>query len=197
MAAKKPAVKRTATPRSTTKFLRNLRYVPVSCRVSDGRRIELKPRGMRGDAVQVSKEELADSRTQQNIDLIFEVLTETQIKKVWEDQLTNQQAHHPAIETLLNDKGQKFDNKQVVIKERSFHEQGVTVAELSNGQMVIDRGIGVKRFSGMGTQDHPIPSVPHEVPADQQADWLARQNVEGPAAGLGNLNVTIDEPQKG
>jgi hypothetical protein len=152
---------------------------------------------MRGDAVQVSKEELADSRTQQNIDLIFEVLTETQIKKVWEDQLTNQQAHHPAIETLLNDKGQKFDNKQVVIKERSFHEQGVTVAELSNGQMVIDRGIGVKRFSGMGTQDHPIPSVPHEVPADQQADWLARQNVEGPAAGLGNLNVTIDEPQKG
>jgi hypothetical protein len=144
----------------------------------------------------VSKVELEDPRVQANIDLIFEVLTEAQVKKVWEDQLTNQQAHHPAMETLRNDKGEAFDNPSIVVKEQTFNDQGVTVAELADGQMVIDRGMGIQRFTGVGTQDNPIPQVPQDVPADQQADWLARQNVEGPAAGLGNLNVKIESTKE-
>lgn len=206
--AKKPAAKRTtkkapakkktaAKPRKATpEYVRNLRYTPVSCRVSETRRIELKPLGMRGDMAKLSKEEFADSRVQANIGLIFEALTAEQAQKIWDDQLTNQQAHHPALDTLRNDKGEEFDNKDIVVKEETFEDQGVVVAELNDGQMVIDRGLGIQRFSGVGTQDNPIP-IPSDVAPDEQADWLARQNVEGPAAGLGNMNVTLDETQKG
>lgn len=202
--AKKPAKKRTTSKKAPTKrttkpaspeYVRNTRYTPVSCRVSSERRIELKPRGMRGDMAKLSKSEFEDSRVQANLGLIFEPLSKAQAEKVWNDQLTNQQAHHPALDTLRNDKGEEFDNKDIVVKEETFEDQGVVVAELNDGQMVIDRGLGIQRFSGMGTQDNPIP-IPADVDPDEQADWVARQNIEGPAAGLGNMNVTMDETQK-
>lgn len=201
-AAKKPATKRatktTATkkPSSVKKYVRNTRYTPVSCRVSADRRIELRPRGMRGDMAQLSKVEFSDVRIQANLGLIFEALTQVEAQKVWDDQLTNQQAHHPAMETLRNDKGEKFDNQNIVVKEELFNDQGVVVAELTDGQMVIDRGMGIKRFDGMGTQDNPIP-VPADVDPGEQADWIARQKTEGPSAGLGNMEVKIESPQKG
>lgn len=204
--AKKPAAKRPtkstatkkATPRASSvkKYIRNLRYTPVTCRVSPERRIELRPRGMRGDMAQLSKQEFSDSRIQANMDLIFEALTQVEAQKVWDDQLTNQQAHHPAMDALRNDKGELFDNKNIVVKEETFNDQGVVVAELNDGQMVIDRGLGIQRFNGMGTQDNPIP-VPADVDPEQKADWIARQKTEGPAAGLGNMEVTIETPQKG
>jgi hypothetical protein len=204
--AKKPAAKRAtkstaakkAAPRASSvkKYIRNLRYTPVTCRVSPERRIELRPRGMRGDMAQLSKQEFSDSRIQANIGLIFEALTQVEAQKVWDDQLTNQQSHHPAMDALRNDKGELFDNKNIVVKEETFNDQGVVVAELNDGQMVIDRGLGIQRFNGVGTQDNPIP-VPADVDPDQQADWIARQNTEGPAAGLGNMEVTIETPQKG
>lgn len=207
--AKKPANKRTTSKKAPAKkkaaapkkpaipaYIRNIRYTPVSCRVSNERRIELKPRGMRGDMAKISKQEFEDHRVQANLGLIFEPLTKAQAEKIWDDQLTNQQAHHPALNSLRNDKGEEFDNKDVVVKEETFEDQGVVVAELNDGQMVIDRGLGIQRFSGIGTQDNPLP-IPSDLPPDEQADWVARQNLEGPAAGLGNMNVTIDETQQG
>lgn len=200
-AKKKPAAKKAAPKKRTPTeyWVRNLRNVHVTLHTKlngDDRRIELAPRGQRNDAVKLrkgEKDELTD------VGILCEVITAAEAKQIQDKQFTNvQQKQHPALAQIRNEHGDEYSQEQIKIShEKPFEEQGEKVADLKDGNVVIDRGVGIRRSLLPGTEGHPLPNIPDSIPPEEQADWLARQkNAEGPAAGLGNLRVSVDEPHK-
>lgn len=166
-----PAKKRTGQ-----QFIRNVRHVPVSIRLGTGRRIELKPRGQRGDTAPVSKDEMVDEIFMGNENLLFEVISSQDAQKVITKQTTNQQNVHPALNQMRNARGEEY--KRAVVVEEYTQEARPTVAAVN------DRG-EITRFKAPGSVDNPLPEIPSDVPAEEVADWLARQKtIEGPEAGL-------------
>ena len=62
---------------------------------------------------------------------------------------------------------------------------------------VVDERGSIQRFRAPGSVENPLPNIPSDVPAEEVADWVARQkNVEGPEAGLGNIKVTKEQVQR-
>lgn len=169
----------------TQKYIRSIRYVPVGVRLGTGRRINLQPRGMRGDCAPVSKDEMQDEIFLGNVGLLFEVIPAAEAADVISKQTTNQQSAHPALSQLRNSKGDEYERGVVI--EENFEDQGKKVA------LVSDRGM-IQRFKAPGTTDQPLPEVPSDVPPEEVADWVARNTkVEGPEAGLAGLRVNTDE----
>jgi hypothetical protein len=175
-------------PKKSQQYIRNIRAVPVSIRLDTGRKLELRPRGQRGDTLPVNTEEMQDEKFLGNQDLLFEVLTGAEGKKVIQKQTTNQQAVHPALSHLRNERGETYERGVVV--EENFQDQGSKVA-------VVDERGQIQRFRAPGSVDNPLPDIPSDVPAEEVADWVARQkNVEGPEAGLGAVKVTKETVQR-
>lgn len=177
-------------PRGTPaqKYVRNTRYVPVGIRLGTGRRINLQPRGQRGDCAPVSKDEMSDEIFLGNVGLVFEVIPAAEAADVIMKQTTNQQTAHPALSQLRNAKGEGYERGVVV--EENFDDQGKTVAAIS------DRGM-IQRFKAPGTTDQPLPEIPDGVPPEEVSDWVARNTkVEGPEAGLAGLKVNTEELHK-
>jgi hypothetical protein len=174
--------------KSDPKYIRNVRYVPVSIRLDTGRRLELRPRGQRGDTLPVNEEEMQDEKFLGNMDLLFEVITPTEAKNVIAKQTTNQQVVHPALAHLKNERGEQYERGVVI--EENFTDQGQRVA-------VVDERGQIERFRAPGSTEAPLPEIPSDVPPEEAVDWVARQkNIDGPEAGLGNLKVTKSEVQK-
>lgn len=130
-----PAEKPARRPRSTQKYIRNLYGTPLGLRLSDGTRIELRPRGQRGDLVPVSKDQEKDGRLLLNIGVTVEVISEAEAIKVVEGQTTNQQAYHPALQILRSELGDEYAQQDVRV-EADPQTQGDTVAYLEDGQIV-------------------------------------------------------------
>jgi len=169
-------------------FIRNIRHVPVSIRLDTGRRIQLQPRGQRGDTVPVNEEEMQDEKFLGNQDLLFELITETEGKNVIAKQTVNQQMIHPALSQIRTPTGEVYSSGVVV--EENFTDQGKVVG-------VVDERGHIQRFRAEGVPEQSLPKVPSDVPPEEYADWLARQKtVEGPEAGLGNIKVTKNAVQK-
>lgn len=174
----------------TQKYIRNVRYVPVGVRLGTGRRINLQPRGMRGDCAPVSKDEMSDEIFLGNVGLLFEVIPQAEATDVIQKQTTNQVSVHPALNQLRNAKGEEYERGVVV--EENFDDQGKKVATV-----IDDRGT-IERFKAPGTVDQPMPEVPVDVPPEEVADWVARNTkLEGPEAGLAGLKVNTDDLKKG
>lgn len=169
-------------------FVRNVRHVPVSVRLDTGKRLELRPRGQRGDCAPVTEEEMQDDKFLRNSGNLFEVITSSEANNVIEKQTTNQQAVHPALAHIRNERNEPYE-KGVVVGEE-FTAEGQKVAVVS------ERG-EIQRFKAPGSVDNPLPDIPSHVPPEEAADWLARQKtLEGPEAGLGNIRVTKGEVNK-
>ena len=101
--AAEPAGNKALTPKKTAakpklaakksvasgKHIRNVLGVDVRLTFDSGRRIELAPRGQRGDMVAVSKEELDDPIFLNNLSSLYEVITNAEATKIREKQFTN------------------------------------------------------------------------------------------------------------
>lgn len=173
-------------PAVKNKFIRNIRYVPVSVRLGTGRRIDLKPRGMRGDCAPVNKDEMQDEIYMANEGLLFENITSADAEGVISKQTTNQQKAHPALAQLRNSLGEGYSRGVVV--EENYDDQGKVMAAVS------DRGV-IERFKAPGTVDQPLPDIPDDVPPEEASDWVARNSkIEGPEAGLAGLKIVKDNP---
>lgn len=204
----KKAAPKAAPKRTTATYLRNLHGIPVNFRFSEetsGRRVELRPRGERGDITKVSKDEIEDPIFMMNQDSLFELISSAETRDVLDKQTHNQQKGSPLVDMLRNELGDPIDKVTI---EKPFEQQSITVAEIEQtgptnkmqqGE-VIHRGVTPKRAALPGTQDNPGPEIPDSVGPEEAADWLARnaqkEGIEGPAAGLGNLGVSIDPVQR-
>lgn len=188
--AQKPARKR-ANPQ---KWVRNLTLAQVAFRIGgpDGRRVELKPRGHRGDLAQVSKDELAQLT---DVDSIYEVITDTEAKTVLSKQTVNQQAYHPALQAIRNSKGEQYGQQAVVVASEA-EAQGITVAhvEANDPYEGNKKNIRIERVTTADVLGPERVAVPGST---EYADQVARSNgVQGPQAG-GINRVVIEPRQKG
>lgn len=187
-----PAKKAAQTKKSSTtkrkpqqKYIRNLRHVPIAFRMGeDKRRIELKPRGQRGDLIPLKKGDQTDDTFLKNVDLLFEVISTSEVDKITENQTTNQTTkQHPAMAAIRNELGEEYEGNPVVVEEE-FNSQGRVVANLDDsGNIPIDRGTGIRRASIPGSEDRPLPDVPDSIPPEEAADWVAR-NSDNPISSL-------------
>jgi hypothetical protein len=181
-----PAKKKGST--GPKQYIRNTRHVPVSVRLDTGRRLELRPRGQRGDSLPINDEEMQDEKFLGNVGILFEVIPTAEAQNVIQKQTTNQQSVHPALAHLKNERGEQYE-KGVVVEE-NYTDQGKAVA------VVNERG-QIERFRAPGSVDNPLPDIPADVPPEEVSDWVARQrNVEGPEAGLGPVKVTKSDVQR-
>lgn len=182
-------------------FVRNRYHTEVSLRFDrhDKRRIELKPRGQRGDFAPIQPADLNDPVLIQNVNLgLVELITAGEAAEIAGKQTTNQQAVHPALAVLRNELGEEYDQDSIKV-EIPFEEQGVVVAELEDGNVIVDRtGIRRKRARGQepGTPDYIAGAENVHAPAGEEAAYLsdlqARQKqLEGPAAA-GIQRVTVE-----
>jgi hypothetical protein len=212
--AKKAAPKKAAPKRKQqTKHIRNLRNVHVSLHAK-GRRIELAPRGQRGDIVTLERGDQSDQKFMGDQGVLFELITKADADKAVEKQATNMtQARHPALDIIRNSQGDEYGENAVRLEEES-EAQGKVVAELDGEEQRGTRfewGVGIRRAAVPGSADRATPDIPDSVaPEDQAAyrlehaeeqarlaDELARNKaLEGPAAGLGGLKVTKENTQR-
>lgn len=150
--AEKPARR----PRSTQKFIRNLYGTPVGLRLSGGERIDLRPRGQRGDLAPISKEQEKDSKLMLNLGLVVELVSEAEATQVVVAQNTNQQAYHPALQILRNEHGNEYSQQDIRV-EADPQQQGEVVAQIKDGQIV------TQHVPGRGEQMVREPNKPRSV----------------------------------
>jgi hypothetical protein len=128
---KKPARR----PRSTQKFVRNLYGTPLGIRLASGERLDLRPRGQRGDLAPLSKEQEKDAKIILNAGVTVEVIGEAEATKVVQGQTTNQQSYHPALQILRDSNDQPYPQQAVEVTEDPQTE-GDVVALLKDGEIV-------------------------------------------------------------
>jgi hypothetical protein len=205
--AKKTAAKRTS---SSKKFIRNTNYSPFRIRLErhdQGKKpIHLAPRGTRGDLAPILKEDLSDPDLQANLALgVIEIITEAEAIEVAKKQTVNQQAVHPALAALKNEKGEEYGDNALVL-EKSDEERGVVVAELTDGNITVDGRSGIQRRKpgeAPGTPQTVVGAELNHLPEGREAEYLSdvnarRKDLQGPEAGLGGIQrIVVNEPQKG
>jgi len=188
-------------------YIRNLRNIEVHFRLGrqsdrSTKRTSLQPRGQRGDVAKLEPEDLEDSEllTQVNYGLV-EIITAVEAKKVLSGQVTNQQQRpHPAMASLRNELDQPYEQGAVKLEE-SFEDQGVVVANLKpqggGAGELASQGRGIDWEGSRSPNQVATPTSNGLISdgfaaSDVAADAIARRkDLEGPAAGLGNVNVVV------
>lgn len=140
----KPAAKKTVT---SGKHIRNALGVDVRLTFDSGRRIELAPRGQRGDMVAVSKEELDDPIFLNNLGSLYEVITNAEAAKVREKQLTNASTYNSVRpeEIIKSEHGKDIDFAGM---EPSNEEISIPVGSLVEKETRYTKGVEVSREIG-------------------------------------------------
>lgn len=188
-----PKTRAKRTP-SQPKHMRNVLYVPISIRLDTGRRIDLKPRGQRGDSAPVQKGEETDDKFAQNKGILFEVITSKEAQEIIGKQDINRHEENPALKAMRNHLGEKYapDAIKVTISDR---EQAVAVdVDVKDGNIQIDRGVGIRRAQVPGSDSYDLTaSSDPQVKADLEARVKGDQNAHDI---LQDINVHVEAPQK-
>lgn len=205
--ARKPAAKKTTAAKkqtekaSTYSYLRNIRYVEARLTLEDNRRINLQPRGQRGDMARIPTEDLGDTVVQDNVGYIIEVISDEAGREIMRKQQTNQNTSQSVMSQLTNERGEPYTQESVTVGP-SNEEQAIVVADVQNtGQgRFSERNTELVRSVGPNIVNAPGSiQIPDNIPAHERADWVAR-NVKGDQTGdalLGELNVTVEPTQQG
>jgi hypothetical protein len=155
--------------------------------------------------VKIEADDLQDDEliTQINYGVV-EVITAPEAKKIIEGQAVNQQQRvHPAMATLRNELGKPYAQTEVpVVGDNSY-----TVAHLNpqggEAGALPDQGRGVDWAAIHGGGNAGVGGNPAIIsdgfapPPDVAADVIARRkDIEGPAAGLGGVQVIVEPTQR-
>lgn len=151
----KPVAKK---PASTSKYIRNLLGIDVRVTFDSGRRIELSPRGQRGDMVAVSKEEMDDPIFLNNLSSLYEVISGAEATKVRDKQLTNVSTFNsPRPEQII--KNEQDKDIEFTGMEPSNEEISIPVGKLEEVETrytkgpQVTRNVGPERVSVPGSID--------------------------------------------
>lgn len=155
-----------------TIYLRNLHGTEARVTLASGRRIDLKPRGQRGDMTQVSPEEQKDQGLRDNYGLIYEPLTEATAVEILAKQDTNRKQPHTALASITNELGQPM--KEVVVdnpEDRAIVAGTLTPQDGKNLPLsteAVSRDIGPEQIPVPGSVGAPTEVMPEEAFADNQ-----------------------------
>ncbi len=157
------------------RYVRNMSGAPFRMKLtrhSGGQQgIALKPRGERGDISPLEANDLEDMILRDNLALgLIEIITEMEAHGAMGKQTTNQQAVHPALAALRNEKGQ---DGMVLNVDKSMEEQGIVVAQLEDGQIAFERGKGGPNI--VRRQPGEAPGVPANIPGAEPGNAPANE----------------------
>jgi hypothetical protein len=188
------------------------------------RRIELKPRGVPGDMHPIREEDALDTVLITNLNMGFiEVIPAGEAQIIIEKQTRNMNTRvHTPTQILSNeykilrDNGRNVAENPVIKIEAEYNSQGITVATID--QSVQQGRVDDKQFNRAGnlgaglnrgnqsdqssSQFIPTGGNPASISFDPlainriQDDIARRKGLEGPAAGLGNMTVTVAPTQR-
>lgn len=142
--------------------------------MNDERRIELKPRGQRGDLARVSNDEWDDDKMDRSL---VELIPAELATEIMNGQLTNQQTPHSALEALRNPLGQPYTQAPSFGITPGQEPQVVARVQETGPAGHIDQNEQVVRQPGAAPQQAAVPgSIQNPVVPDAMTqDWLARQ----------------------
>lgn len=215
--ARKAEAKKQGISEGPEFYVRNLHYIDVGFRLESQegqgkKRTDLKPRGQRGDLKKISNKDLNDASLLQQIQIgLVEIITEKEARDIISKQSTNDaQRPHPALASLRNELGQEYSEDAIKV-EVPFEDQGVVVAHLTPqgggaGELPSQgkRGInweqarqGIQQNAGTGGNPAIISDGFARNDSAAAQDAIARRkDLEGPAAGLGDVKVVLESPKK-
>lgn len=137
----KPAAKKSST---AGKHIRNILGVNVRLTFDSGRKVQLNPRGQRGDMTAISKEEMDDPIFLENLASLYEVITNAEAAQVREKQLTNASANpSPRPEDII--KGATGGDIEFAGMEPSNEEISIPVGQLEEVETRYTKGPQVTR----------------------------------------------------
>lgn len=137
----KPAVKKTVT---AGKHIRNLLGVDVRLTFDSGRKVELSPRGQRGDMVAVSKDEMEDPIFLNNLASLYEVISNAEATKIREKQFTNASSYNsPRPEQII--KSEQGNDIEFTGMEPSNEDVSISVGSLVETETRYTKGPQVTR----------------------------------------------------
>lgn len=195
-------------------------------RQTEKRRIELKPRGVPGDMHPLEDSDLKDPILKRNVTIgVCEIIPAGEANRILERQTTNmgERVHTPTA-ILRNSQGQGYSTP--VRTEIEYNAQGAVVGVINPEQIqggVADKAVardgGVQRVNQVNqtpqreiasqfipTGGNPavidngngvIPPPLDPVQAKIRDDLARRKRIEGPAAALGGMQVTVNPTQRG
>lgn len=179
---------------SLVRYIRNMSGAPFRMKLgrhtAGQRGIQLKPRGERGDIAPLEDGDMEDMILRDNLNLgLIEIITSNEAIGAMGKQTINQQAVHPALAALKNSQGEGGMTLNV---EKSFEDQGVTVAQLEDGQVVFDKG--QRGQPTIRRQPGESPGVPANIPGAEPGHAPANE----PASFLSDLRskTTVNPPQQ-
>lgn len=217
-------------------YIRNMTHTEFNLRLDSQqgtgnirpRRIQLKPRGMRGDMHPIKDEDHQDPILITNMSMgLLELIPAGVAQQIIEKQTRNmnQQRVHPAMQVLSNEYKTLKDNHVDVANnptfkiEAEYNSQGITVSTVDprmsqpgfsdkERSRSGDLQGGLSRVREPAVQSQFIPT--NGQPASIQIgasnspegvrklrdDIARRKDLEGPAAGLGNVRVVVEPPQR-
>lgn len=180
-------------------YLRNLHGCESRVNLSDGRKIELKPRGQRGDMESVTAEEYKDQRVQDNIGLVYEPLSEESAQEVMEKQNTNRNEPHAPFAAMTNELGEQYHQTEVPV-EKAFEEQGEVVGKIETQPSLKNQEVRETIVREADVQESQLGPEKVQVPGSVSEDshFADQQAKEDPAVMLNELraNSEITEPTK-
>jgi hypothetical protein len=140
-----------------------------------------------------------------NIGMIYEVIPASEANEIRRKQQINQQVGPTAFDFLVNERGEKITSARVT---QPFEQQSFTVANIQQAQDTrhtqnneqLERPMGPQQVAVPGSPG-TVPQVPSDIPAEQVADWIARNSPKGEDSNLGDVlrsqfNVRMEPPQR-
>lgn len=203
-------------PKDQVWYIRNLTGYDTGFRLErqqgpGKQRTNLKPRGMRGDLVKLQPGDEKDGALRLQIAQgIVELVPEVEAIKIIEKQVINaQQQIHPAMATIRNEYGERYQQTEVPVVDDGSYTVAYLQPQGGEAGAIPDQGRGVDWQAARAGQPQTQQSAPGGNPAivssgfpnrpDQAAvaDAVARtKGLQGPAAGLGGLAVTVAPTQR-
>lgn len=178
----KTASKSTTAP-STSKslhYIRNLHNMAGGARFDlalNSVRIDLRPRGQRGDMRPVTQEMIDDPVYQFNKGIIFEEIPFDAGQEIIRKQAINQQSGPDTFDLLTNEYGQKYKQVRATVTA-PFEQQGQVVANIApaadgrntTGNVELDRAVVPQDYFGNGQLGPEQVEVPGSAPAPFNPD---------------------------
>lgn len=179
--------------KTETFYARNLHHIPVGFRIN-GKRIDLKPRGERGDLVKITPEQLQDDSIINQVQITVELVPEQAARDIISKQSHNiQRQPHPTFALLRNEIGEEYSEDAVRTQPVAGSED-IVVASLEP----VGGGAG-NLASTRGTPGVDWQKIKNPAPAGEGSTFISdgfQQAAEGPAAGFdGPVRLVVEPTQ--
>jgi hypothetical protein len=149
-------------PGKERKFIRNLRNIQASVSLepkNPSLRIELKPRGQRGDIIPLREAYLESPLFEANHNLVFEIINEEQAREALAKQMVNAANEpfvHPALEAMRDENDQPILRHRILPPQRSsgqvMQERDASGRWVENKREVLNP----PHYPTLGSTDNPM-----------------------------------------